>query len=105
MNNDPIGVLDELVLLTVCVLDSDSYAYKIKKEIVQETSRSFSLASIHTILYRLENRGMLSSRMGGQTQQRGGRSKRLFSLTSKGISTIKDIQLARQALWNRIQTI
>ncbi|MDW3195396.1 MAG: PadR family transcriptional regulator [Cytophagales bacterium] len=93
---------EELVLLSVGALYPDAYAYAIKEEIKKESGKNMSLGTIHTILYRLENEGLLKSHMGGSSNKRGGRSKRLFSLTAKGYQMAEDLRKLRQSLWSRI---
>ena len=93
---------EELVLLSVGALYPDAYAYAIKEEIKKESGKNMSLGTIHTILYRLENEGLLKSKMGGSSSKRGGRSKRLFSLTAKGYQMAEDLRKLRQSLWSRI---
>jgi PadR family transcriptional regulator PadR len=100
-----ISELEELVLLAVGGLNPDAYAYSIRKEINQQISKSLSLASIHTVLYRLEKDGLLKSRLGGKSEKRGGRSKRLFTLTKTGVDTVRDIQNIRHAMWAKMQSI
>ena len=99
---DIISNQEELVLLAVGSLQPEAYAYGIQKEIKAETKKGISLGTIHTILYRLENSGMLKSHLGGSSTTRGGRSKRLFSLTTKGYRVVEDLRLVRQAFWKRI---
>jgi len=94
---------EELILLSVGVLDPDAYAYAIRKEIRKECGISFSLASIHTILYRMESSGLLRSKLGGSSEKRGGRSKRLYCLTAKGQATIKELNTVRNALLSKLQ--
>ena len=93
---------EELVLLSVGALYPDAYAYAIQEEIKKESGKNMSLGTIHTILYRLENEGLLKSHMGGSSNKRGGRSKRLFSLTAKGYQMAEDLRKLRQSLWSRI---
>ena len=105
MNRAFISELEELVLLAVGVLHPDAYAYNLRKEIKDQLGKSLSLASIHTVLYRLESNDLLKSELGGKSEKRGGRSKRLFSLTRTGIETVQDIQNVRQTMWSRMQPI
>ena len=93
---------EELVLLAVGALFPDAYAYGIKEELKSAAGTSLSLGTIHTILYRMENDGLLKSNLGGSSNKRGGRSKRLFSLTAKGYRVTQEIQQIRNALWTRI---
>jgi DNA-binding PadR family transcriptional regulator len=93
---------EELVLLTVGTLYPEAYAYGLQQEIKLSTAKSFSLGTIHTILYRMENDGLLKSQMGGSSTKRGGRSKRIYILTTKGFSAVESLQRIRQAIWSKI---
>ncbi len=104
MNRTFISELEELVLLSVGVLYPEAYAYSIRLEIKAQIGKSLSLASVHTVLYRLEKEGLLKSELGGKSEKRGGRSKRLFSLTQQGEKTVHDIHSVRQAMWARMQS-
>ena len=102
MKYEAISSMEELVLLSIVALESDAYAYAIKEEIRIQTGRSPALGTIHTILYRMENKGFVKSDLGGSSAKRGGRSKRLFTLTNRGLEIIREIQSSREALWNKI---
>ncbi len=105
MNRTFISELEELILLSVGVLYPEAYAYSIRLEIKDQVGKSLSLASVHTVLYRLEKEGLLKSELGGKSEKRGGRSKRLFSLTQTGIKTVQDIQSVREAMWAKMQSV
>ena len=100
-----VSELEELILLAVGVLTPDAYAYNIRKELNLQISKSLSLASVHTVLYRLEKEALLKSKLGGKSDKRGGRSKRLFALTKTGVDTVRDIQNVRHAMWSKMQAI
>ena len=68
----------------------------------EQLNKNVSLASIHTVLYRMEKYGFLKSSMGGVSSERGGRSKRLYQLTSKGFRAAEEIRLVRNSLWDGI---
>ncbi len=101
---DGISSQEEIVILCVGSLEPEAYAYGIQKEIKEQANLNWSIGTIHTILYRLENKGLLKSEMGGASDKRGGRSKRLYSLTAKGYGNVEQIQETRQAMWNRLVT-
>ena len=96
---------EELILLSIGLLQGNAYGYHIAKEFEEHTGKRISLASIHTILYRLEGNGLLSSELGGSTNKRGGRRKRIYSLTGYGIETIRAIQNARTKIWSQLDGI
>lgn len=104
MAQENISSQEEIVLLSVGSLEPEAYAYGIQKEINDQANLKWSLGTIHTILYRLENKGLLKSAMGGASEKRGGRSKRLYSLTAKGYGNVHNIQETRQAMWNKLVT-
>ncbi len=95
MQHQRLTVREELILLAIPALHPDAYAYSIKKQIHELTGDRISLGTIHTILYKLENRGLLKSYLGGSSEKRGGRSKRLFELTLHGVKTLQHVQSIR----------
>jgi PadR family transcriptional regulator PadR len=85
-----IGNFEELVLLAVLRLGrDDAYGIGIKKEIEAATGRAHSLGAIYTTLDRLESKGLVSSREGDPTPERGGRAKRFFEVEAPGITLLQ----------------
>ncbi|GAB3895845.1 PadR family transcriptional regulator [Spirosoma agri] len=104
MKRASLGEFEEVVLLTVAVLELERLAYgvAITHEIIEETGRSVRLNQIHAALQRLEDKGMVISEMGEPTAERGGRRKRLFMVTAYGRRTLQEIQEVRASLWTRL---
>ncbi len=98
-----IGELEELVLLTSAFLANEAYGVAIVAEIKATTGREVNIGAIHTVLHRLERKGFLTSRLGGATSERGGRRKRIFSLTPSGESALTRIFQIRTRLYKKIQ--
>ncbi|GAB3948978.1 hypothetical protein GCM10028805_24570 [Spirosoma harenae] len=103
MKRTYLGEFEEVVLLTVAVLNEGAYGVAIADELDRQTGRSVSISAVHAALQRLEEKGMLSSHMGEATAERGGRRKRLFSVTALGSRTLHDIRAMRDQLWNSIE--
>ncbi|MCG8373423.1 MAG: helix-turn-helix transcriptional regulator [Balneolales bacterium] len=97
-----LGALEELVLLTAASIGEKAYAVQIKEEVERQSGQSFNISSIHTTLFRLEEKKFLRSEMGGATAERGGRRKRYFSLTAEGIAALAQVRELRNRLWNLI---
>jgi PadR family transcriptional regulator, regulatory protein PadR len=95
-----LGEFEEVVLLIVAVLEGDAYGVRITHEIIQQTSRSVRLNQVHAALHRLEEKGMIQSKMGDPTPERGGRRKRLFTITAFGQNTLSEMKEVRAHLWN-----
>ncbi len=98
-----LGELDELILLTTAVLhDSGAYGYSVVQEVEAKTGRKVSLSAVHTVLYRLQERGFVQSELGGASKSRGGRRKRLFYVSQMGKQAIARIRDQRDKYWQEL---
>ena len=94
-----IGEFEELVLLTIANLAGDAYGVAILNDISIRANRKLSIGALHSTLTRLEEKGFVTSYLGEPTQERGGRRKRHFELTSNAISALNDMKSLRDQLW------
>jgi PadR family transcriptional regulator, regulatory protein PadR len=102
MGKEYLGEFEELVLTMVGVLQDDAYGAMISTEIEQRMSRAVNLSAVHVTLYRLEDKGLIRSKMGGATKERGGRRKRMYTITSAGLAMLRTMKEARMELWKLI---
>ena len=102
MKNKGLGEFEELVLLAVCILEGEAYGISVKKEVEKHSGRSILLGAVHITLYRLQDKGLLKSEMGGNSEKRGDRRKRLFQITDAGMKQLKMAQDVRQKMWQFI---
>ena len=102
MAKEFLGEFEELILTLVAALQEDAYGAAIADEIEKKLKREITLSAVHVTLYRLEDKGLIKSRVGGATNERGGRRKRIFSVTSAGLAMLKAMQEARLSLWNMV---
>jgi DNA-binding PadR family transcriptional regulator len=105
MKRTYLGEFEEIVLLTVAVLNGQAYGVVLMHEIIEQTGRSVRLNQVHSALQRLEEKGMVRSEMGEPTNERGGRRKRLFSVTAYGHRTLQEIQEVRVSFWSRLNPL
>lgn len=103
MERGYLGEFEEIVLLTANALHENAYGVSIMHEITDQTGRSVRLNQVHSALQRLEEKGMLKSRMGAATAERGGRRKRMVTVTAFGRRALNEIQEIRQRLWSMAQ--
>lgn len=103
MKGTYLGEFEEIILLTVGVLDEEAYGNAIKQEVEERTDRSLNLSAVHSALYRLERKGFLESQMGEATKQRGGKRKKYFKVTNYGQRALTDMRGLREGLWNSYQ--
>jgi PadR family transcriptional regulator, regulatory protein PadR len=102
MKGTYLGELEELVLLTVGILFPDAYGVAVMDELEKQAGRSLNISAVHAVLTRLEDKGMLKSKMSDPTDERGGRRKRIFMLTAAGKRSLEEAQELRTQMYNRI---
>jgi len=96
---DYLGEFELMVLLAVIRLEDDAYGVTISREIEERSGREVSLGSVYAALERMEEKGLVTSRLGDPTAARGGRAKRFFRATSDGIGSARGTQKALVNLW------
>ena len=102
MSKEYLGEFEELVLTLVGALQEDAYGAAIAEEIETRLKRNVNLSAVHVTLYRLEDKGFVKSKLGGATNERGGRRKRIYTITSAGMATLRAIKEVRLDLWKMI---
>jgi len=87
-----LGTLEHIVLLAVLRLGSDAYGATIRDEIEQRGGRAMSFGAVYVTLQRMESKGLVRSRLGEPTAERGGRAKRFFQVTAEGRRAVRRVQ-------------
>ena len=87
-----LGEFEQVVLLAILRLGDKAYGVSIREEIARCTDRHPSPGALYTTLDRLEERGLVTSRFGDPTPERGGRAKRYFHVSPEGIAAVARIQ-------------
>jgi PadR family transcriptional regulator PadR len=98
MSDQTLGEFEQIVLLAILRLGENAYGVTICEEIAAKTDRDPSPGALYNTLTRLEDKGLLKSRLGDPTAARGGRAKRFVKLTGQGIAAIARAQRAYQNL-------
>lgn len=102
MKGTNLGEFEELVLLTIAALVNEAYSVAICDEIEKITGRSAKLGVVHAVLHRLEEKGLVKSKLGEATSSRGGKRKRYYSISSAGKAALIKAKEMRDQLWNKI---
>jgi PadR family transcriptional regulator PadR len=93
-----LGEFEQVVLLAVLRLGENAYGVTIRAEIAECTGRAPTAGALYTTLDRMEEKGLVRSKLGDATPQRGGRAKRFFKLTPAGRAALARAQRAYQTL-------
>jgi len=90
-----LGAFEELVLLAVGSLGEEAYGVAIKETLQEKIGKNPSIGALHSALYRLEDKGCVTSEEGGATTERGGRRKKFYKLTTYGITMLEEANQLR----------
>ena len=101
MKETRLGEFEEVILLLVGILGQQAYAFNIAQEFETQTGRDISIGAVHSTLTRLEDKGFLKSEMGSATAERGGRRKRIYTITAYGKRALEAARDFRVSLWNQ----
>ena len=93
-----LGEFEQVALLAILRLGGNAYGVTIGAEITACTRREPAPGALYTTLDRLEDKGLVTSRLGDPTPQRGGRAKRYFVVSSKGLASITRAQQSYRRL-------
>ena len=102
MKGDRLGEFEELTLLAVLSLEAGAYGIAVQAVIEREARREVTLGAVYAALERMERKGLLRSSLGESTGERGGKRRRLFTVTTEGLRVLGDARKAREALWNAV---
>lgn len=102
MKGTNLGEFEELVLLTIAALMSDAYSVAICDELEKHSGRTVKLGVVHSVLNRLETKGLVKSKLGEATAARGGKRKRYYGITNTGKAALLKAKDLRDQLWSII---
>lgn len=100
-----MGEFEHLVLLAILRLKDDAYGIPVVEEIGRRTDRSVSRASVYVALRRLEKKGFVESALSEPTPERGGRAKKYFRLTERGLDLVRDSRRDLFSMWDGIEGV
>lgn len=96
-----LGEFEEVILILTGILAREAYALKVAEAFEEQTGRSLSIGAVHSTLERLETKGFVTSELGNATAVRGGRRKRIFTVTALGKRTLVESMDFRMSLWKQ----
>lgn len=100
-----LGELEQMILLAVLQLEDEAFGTRVLEELRERVGRTVSRGALYVTLDRLEEKGMLKSRLGDPTPQRGGKPKRYLSVTRSGLAGLKRSRAAWMRLWEGLDSV
>jgi len=105
MGRNTLGMLEQSVMLVILALGGHAYGVSIRDELSRRTQRDHSFGAVYTTLDRLEAKGLLNSRLGEPTAERGGKAKRYYDLTDEGRTALERAMEARLELERGLEAL
>ena len=97
-----LGGFELLVLLALIRLGDEAYGVPISEAIEDSSGKEVAMGSVYITLERLEQKGLVSSRLGEPTAERGGRAKTYFRITAKGLREVRQARRTLMNLWQGV---
>lgn len=105
MSREALGNFELMVLLAVLRVGEDAYGVPIARELEETCGRDVLLGSVYAALDRLEAKGFVTSRLGEPTAERGGRAKKYFRITARGVAEARATRKILTALWRNMPAL
>lgn len=103
MGETTLGEFEQLVLLAILQLGDEAYTVPVIDVIEERTGRQVGHASVYVAMRRLEKKGLVTSRMSEPTAERGGRSRRYFSVEPHALELLRTQRDALLAMWDGLE--
>jgi PadR family transcriptional regulator PadR len=97
-DRDYLGEFEHIIVLALLRLADQAYGVTVRQEIELRTNREVSIGAVYATLDRLEAKGYVKSHRGDPTPDRGGRAKRFFRVTAKGVAAVSRTHRALESM-------
>jgi DNA-binding PadR family transcriptional regulator len=97
---EQLGSFELMVILVLIRLGDNAYGVPICEELEKRTGRDVAIGSVYAALERLQDKGFVTSELGEPTAERGGRAKKYFHVTVRGLKEVRETQRSLVKLWN-----
>lgn len=98
---ETLTYLEQLLLLAVLQVGEGAYGASIQERLGEGAGRTLTLGTVYNTLLRLEERGLAASQMGEPTPTRGGKAKRIYSVTSEGLDALREERAIYEQMWRQ----
>ena len=97
-----LGPLEQSVLWAIVGLGDQAYGVPIRRKVIEHGGREIAVGAIYTTLSRLEEKGLISSKMGEATAERGGRRKKYYQVTATGRAALNEVRKRHEEMWQSL---
>jgi PadR family transcriptional regulator PadR len=100
---DTLGEFEQIVMLAILRLHEEAYGMTVRREIEERTARECSIGAVYATLERLEQTRLVKSHEAEATEERGGRTRKMYELTAHGQQALKQTQKALASMMDGLR--
>lgn len=98
-----LGEFEQMLMLAIMRLESEAYGVRLMEELEQSVGRRVSRGSVYVTLDRLEDKGWIASESSAARPERGGRPRRIVTVTPEGLGELRKARAALLTLWDGLE--
>jgi len=100
---DLMGTFELSVLLAILRLGDRAYGRAVLHQVQESLGRSVAAGAVYTTLDRLEQRGLVHSKLAAGTAIRGGRARRYYAATAHGSRALTEAKETLTKMWQGVK--
>jgi len=100
---DLMGTFELSVLLAILRLGDGAYGRAVLHQVQESLGRNVAAGAVYTTLDRLEQRGLVHSKLAAGTAIRGGRARRYYAATAHGSSALAEAKETLTKMWQGVK--
>jgi PadR family transcriptional regulator PadR len=105
MGRQRLGEFETSVLLAIIHLQGRGYGVSIADDIERRTGKPVSFGAVYATLDRMQKKGLISSRLGEATRERGGKPKRFYRVEAPGEHALREARAISDRMWHGLPPI
>jgi PadR family transcriptional regulator PadR len=100
-----LGEFEQQVLLTMLRMGGEAYSVPMVLEMEERSGREVSQAAVYIALRRLEDKGLVSSRMEEPEATDSGRERRYFRVEPAGVEQLRESRRTMERFWEGLEDV
>jgi len=103
MSRRSLGEFEQQVLLTVLRMGGEAYSVPMVLQMEERSGREVSQAAVYIALRRLEEKGLVSSRMEDPESTGTGRERRYFRVEPAALDELREARRTMERFWDGLE--
>jgi PadR family transcriptional regulator len=100
--SETLGTFQQLAMLAVLRVGEDAHGARLQEELERQADRRVTISTVYVTLDRLEGKGLVRSWKGDATPVRGGKARRYYEVTPRGLEALRESRQMLERMWEGI---